>query len=361
VARTVLVTGVSRHLGGLVARTLAADPAVERVIGVDVIPPPHPIGGAEFVRADIRNPMIGRILDDAEVDTVVHMNVIATPTLAGGRTPQKEINVIGTMQLLGACQKSASVRRLVVKSTSAVYGATPRDPAMFTEDMAAKRIPSSGFGKDSIEVEGYVRGFARRRPDVEILTLRFANVIGPRIRTAITDYFSLPVIPVPMGFDARLQFMHEQDAVGATVLATLGDTTGVVNLAGDGVLTVFQAVAMTRHPFVLVPKAAAGPIGNLTKRMGLTDFSPDQLDLLAFGRGIDTTLMRERLGFSPAFTTRQAFADFARSLAPVIPGADGLDAALAGAAGTVGSAVGELIDVTTRGVDQVTTWARRDH
>ena len=34
----------------------------------------------------------------------------------------KEINVIGTMQLLAACQKSASLRRLVVKSTAAVYG-----------------------------------------------------------------------------------------------------------------------------------------------------------------------------------------------------------------------------------------------
>ena len=86
--RTVLVTGVSRHLGGLVARRLTQDLAVERVIGVDVIPPPHSIGSAEFVRADIRNPMIGRILEDAEVDTVVHMNVIATPVLAGGRTPQ---------------------------------------------------------------------------------------------------------------------------------------------------------------------------------------------------------------------------------------------------------------------------------
>lgn len=359
--RTVLVTGVSRHLGGLVARGLAADPRVDHVIGVDVIPPPHSLGGTEFVRADIRNPMIARVLADAEVDTVVHMNVIATPTLAGGRTPQKEINVIGTMQLLGACQKAPSVQRLVVKSTSAVYGATSRDPAMFTEDMSAKRIPSSGFGKDSIEVEGYVRGFARRRPDVDILTMRFANVIGPRIRTAITDYFSLPVIPVPLGFDARLQFMHELDAVAATLLGTLGDTSGVVNLAGDGVLTVLQAVAMTGRPFFPVLKSAAGPVGALTRRLGLIDFSPDQMDLLAFGRGLDTRRMHEELGFTPRFTTREAFADFAKSLSPVLGGTPSLDAAIVGAAGTVGSAVGELIDVTTRQVDQVSAWARREH
>ena len=137
------------------------------------------IGGAEFVRADIRNPIIARVINAAEVDTVVHMGVIATPVQAGGRMSMKEINVIGTMQLLAACQKSPSVRKLVVKSSTSIYGAGPKDPAMFTGDGAkhtqvrvGRRIPS--------RVESYVRRFARRRPDVSVTTLRFANFLGPR-------------------------------------------------------------------------------------------------------------------------------------------------------------------------------------
>ena len=319
--RTVLVTGVSRHLGGLVARRLTQDLAVERVIGVDVIPPPHSIGSAEFVRADIRNPMIGRILEDAEVDTVVHMNVIATPVLAGGRTPQKEINVIGTMQLLGACQKSASVKRLVVKSTSAVYGASPRDPAMFTEETGPKTMPTSGFGKDSVEVEAYVRGFSRRRPDAEITMLRFANVMGPRIKTALTDYFSLPVLPVPLGFDARLQFVHEQDVTAALLLAVSGPPVQIVNIAGDGVLTVSQAAAMVGRPTVGVPFAIS-MLGAIIRRAGLADFSSDQLSFLSYGRGLDTTRMRTVMKFEPRWDTRAAFRDFADHAPPVVPGAD---------------------------------------
>ena len=93
----------------------------------------------------------------------------------------KELNVIGTMQLLAACQQAPDLRKLVVKSSAAVYGASNRDPAMFTEGMNAKRQPTSGFAKDVTEVESYVRGFARRRPDVDVTTLRMANVIGPRI------------------------------------------------------------------------------------------------------------------------------------------------------------------------------------
>ena len=128
----VLVTGVSRYLGGRFAQLLVDQPQVEHVIGVDVVPPARPIAGVQFVRADIRNPIIAKVIAQAEVDTVAHLNVIATPLSAGGRVSMKEINVIGTMQLLAACQKAPSVRRLVVKSSAAVYGSSPRDPATFS-------------------------------------------------------------------------------------------------------------------------------------------------------------------------------------------------------------------------------------
>ena len=339
-AEVVLVTGVSRYLGGQFARRLSDDQSISRVIGVDVIPPPRDIGRAEFVRADIRNPMIGKIITQAEVDTVVHMNVIATPTHAGGRTSQKEINVIGTMQLLAACQKASTIRRLVVKSSAAVYGSSPRDPAMFTEDMGPKSLPRTGFGKDSVEVEGYVRGFSRRRPDVEIAMLRFANIIGPGIRTALTDYFTLPVVPVPFGYDARLQFVHETDAISALLRATSGPAVGITNVAGDGVVTVSQAAGMAGRPILPLPLQAAGLFGNIVKRSGVADFSADQVQFLAFGRGLDTNRMREVMGFEPEYTTRGAFEDFVRGIGSAIPGGAAIGSAVAGLAGTAAHAIG---------------------
>lgn len=338
----VLVTGVSRHLGGRFAARLSEDPGIGRIIGVDVLPPPHPIGRAEFVRADIRGPMLGRIVSQAGVDTVVHMGVISTPTTAGGRLTQKETNVIGTMQLLAACQKAPSVTRLVVKSTSAVYGSSSRDPALFTEDTVPKVLPRSGFGKDSVEVEGYVRGFSRRRPDVEITMVRFANIIGPRIRTAMTDYFSLPVIPVPFGFDARLQFVHEDDATEVMYLATVGPSVGIVNIAGDGVITVLQAAALAGRPVLPIPMAGSNLLGAVVRRMGLADLSADQLALLTHGRGLDTTKMRRVLAYQPRFTTLAAFRALAGTLPPVVPGVErAVDSVLsAGAWGA--SLAGEL-------------------
>ena len=193
--RVVLVTGISRDIGRRFARAAAGDPSIDRVIGVDVVPPRGDMGDVSFVRADIRTPVIAKVLAKEDVDTVVHMSVIATPGSAGGRHTMKELNVMGTMQLLAACQKAPGIERVVVKSTTTVYGASSRDPAMFTEEMGPQRLPRSGYAKDVHEVEGYVRSFGRRRPDVAVTLLRAANVIGPHVTSPITSYFRLPVLP----------------------------------------------------------------------------------------------------------------------------------------------------------------------
>lgn len=309
-ARVVLVTGVSRYLGGRLAALLQQDPTVERVVGVDVIPPQSDIGRAEFVRADIRNPVIAKVIKAADIDTVVHMNVIATPVGAGGRSSMKEINVIGTMQLLAACQKSPTVKQLVVKSSSTVYGVSAKDPAMFGEEMEPRRLPRSGFAKDSVEVEGYVRGFARRRPDVLVSLLRFANILGPGMDTPLTRYFSLPVVPTVFGFDGRLQFAHEDDALAALQRCTLGEYPGSFNVTGDGVLMLSQAIARAGRvnaPLLTPVAAVAREVG---RRFGLLDFSSEQLEFLKYGRGLDTTKMREVLEFEPSFTTAETFDTF---------------------------------------------------
>ena len=339
--QVVLVTGVAGDLGRRFAAQLSRSPGVERVIGVDVVPPRGDLDRADFVRADIRNPVIAKVIVRERVDTVVHTSVAATPAAAGGRTSTKELNVIGTMQLLAACQQAPDVRKLVVKSSSAVYGASNRDPAMFTEGMSAKRLPSGGFAKDVTEVESYTRGFARRRPDVSVSTLRIANVIGPQITTAMTGYFRLPVIPTVVGFNPRLQFLHEQDALDVLEHATVTDVTGTFNVAGDGILTLAQAVRRIGRPSLPLPGFALPAFGSAVRKTRVADFSPEQVAFLTFGRGLDTTRMRTVLGFEPSFTTAQAFADFARSLSPGLLAPDRVRATETALVGALTSGEGE--------------------
>jgi len=312
----VLVTGVSRDLGRRAARLIASRPDVRKVIGVDVVPPRGDVGEMSFVRADIRTPVIARVIAKEDVDTVVHMSVIATPGRVGGRNTMKELNVIGTMQLLAACQKSETVRQVVVKSTSTFYGASSRDPAMFTEDMQPRSVPRAGYAKDVYEVEGYVRGFARRRPDVRVTTLRCANVIGAHVVSPITAYFRLPAIPTVFGFDPRLQFLHEDDLLRVLAHSVEADVPGTFNVAGSGTLMLSQAVRRMGRAPLPMPARAVGTVGRVTRRTRVSDFSPELTAFLTFGRGIDTTRMREELGFVPEHTTAEAFDDFVRSVRP---------------------------------------------
>ena len=206
----------------------------------------------KFVRADIRTPVVGKVMAVEEVDTVVHLGV--GPTTRGRSTAAKELNVIGTMQLLAACQRTSGVSKLVLGSSTAVYGTSPRDPAMFTESLNARGGVRSGFPKDIVEVESYVRGFARRRPEVIITTLRAAQLLHPEVNSSIRSYFDNPVLPTALGYDPRLQFLHLEDAMNVLTESVLHDRPGTFNVAGDGVVMLSQAA---RRPVRGLDRAGA--------------------------------------------------------------------------------------------------------
>ncbi|WP_029136257.1 NAD-dependent epimerase/dehydratase family protein [Nakamurella lactea] len=347
----VLVTGVTRFLGSSLAGRLSALPQIERVIGVDAALPDaqarERMGTAEFVRADIRSPLISRVIDRAEVDTVVHASATATPPSSAARTLTKEMNVIGTMQLLAACQRARQVRHLVVRSTAAVYGGSSRDPAVFAEGDEPRSVPSSGPARDAVDIEGYLRGFARRRPDVRVAVPRFSEIIGPTVRTPLTRYFSLsPFVPVLLGRDARMQLVHEQDAVEVMLRLALGDAAGTVNVAGAGTLTLRQAIRRAgRIPMPMLP-GTIGLLGRALRTARIGGFSPEQVALLAHGRVLDTTRLRDDVGIALRYSTEQAFADFVGSLAPAV-----LPAAVRAVESGLLSAVGARRPVGTDGAD----------
>ena len=91
---------------------------------------------------------------------------------------------------------------------------------------------------------------------------------------------------------------------------------GTFNVAGDGVLLLSQAIRRLQRPSLPLPAFAVGSLGSTLRQARLADFSPEQLGLLTYGRGIDTTRMRDQLGFDPRFTTAEAFEDFGHGLTP---------------------------------------------
>jgi UDP-glucose 4-epimerase len=322
--KVVLVTGACRFLGGFLTARLAQNPLINHVIAVDAIAPSKDLlrrmGRAEFVRADIRNPLIAKVIRNGDVDTVVHAAAASYAPRSGGRAALKELNVMGAIQLFAACQKSPSVRRVVLKSTSEVYGSSSRDPVLFTESSSRRRPPGEGFARDSIDIEGYARGLGRRRPDIAVSILRLANLIGPAMDTALSRHLAGPVVPTVVGHDPRLQLLHEQDALGALERATMAGKAGTYNIGAPDIIMMSQAIRRSGRIPLPVPRSALWAVDSLRRATRSTELDSDQLDYLSYGRVMDTARMRNDLGYTPKWTTAEAFDDYVRGrgLTPII-------------------------------------------
>lgn len=321
--RRILITGVSRFLGLRLAKRLEEVDGIAAVVGVDLDEPPVPVAGLEFIRADISSPLIARILEATRIDTIVHTNIASSPGRFGGRSRMKENNVIGTMQLLAAAQRADRVRKVVMRSSTAVYGSGPAEPSLIPEGHAARQVDLAGYGKDCADAETNARDFGRRRPDVDLVILRTQNVVGPTVSTSMTDYLSLPVVPTALGFDPRLQLLHEADAVEALVKSVLGDARGIFNVAGDGVVYLSKAIRMLGRVELPLFLPMARPAANALRRFGLVDFPTDQLKVIIYGRVVSTARARVALGFRPQWTTEAALEDFRHHRRPDAPPVEG--------------------------------------
>ena len=90
---------------------------------------------------------------------------------------------------------------------------------------------------------------------------------------------------------------------------------GTFNVAGDGVLMLSQAVRRLGRPSVAAAGLRDGSAAAVFPQARRADLISEHADFLAHGRGLDTTAMREMLGFEPAYTTAEAFDDVRRTAA----------------------------------------------
>jgi UDP-glucose 4-epimerase len=307
--RRVLITGVSNPLGAEVARRLA--PQVPYLFGCDVADPVSALEEMDFVHADTRHATIAKLVRQLRIDTIVHMAV--TVDSAHEDRAAHETNVIGTMNVLVGCTgPSSPVERLVVKSSQAVYGASPSDPSFFSEEMVgAERQGGSFVTRDLREMEQLVGEFADRNSGCRVTVLR----LGYRVAedAALAKYLLLPIVPTFAGFDPRIQLLHEDDAAEAVVRATIEAHPGVFNVAGGGVVLLSQAIAIMRGRAAPV----LFPYGRWMARLGLRaltriDLPGHVADFLSYGSVADCTRLAAEFGWSPAYQTRAVIDAFAR-------------------------------------------------
>lgn len=309
-ARRVAVVGVSSAWGNDIARKLERDPDVEYVAGFDSTPPSG-LDRTEFIEADVRSPVLSRLLPSIEVDTVVHCGVLLYPEKDKPARALHEINVIGTLQLLAACERAPTLRRVVVRGSAAIYGVEPTGPAFYTEDLARRMPLRTRFQRDVSELEQYFENFAARHPRLTCCMLRYQAEIGAEIDTPLVRYLTLPVVPTQLGYDPRLQLLHEQDATAALAASIHSEVRGPVNVGAEGVISLSRLLRLARRPTAPLPHPLFAPaLRRLGQALGAGPLYGDAVRLLRYGRGVDITRLRRDVGFEPRFSTAEAVRDF---------------------------------------------------
>ena len=313
--RRVLITGVGSHLGAELAARLERDPAVELVAGLDTRAPKIALERTEVLDADIRNPVIAKLIPPLEVDTVVHNQIVRQPGHGLSAQAMHDVNVIGSLQLLAALEKAPTVRTIVVRGSAGIYGAEPHAPQFFTEEMTRLFPLRSRFQRDVAEIENYFETYSRRHPEVVCTMLRYQPAIGPSVDSQITRYLSLPACPTYLGFDPRLQVVHERDGLDALVAAVARPVRGAVNVAGEGTIGLARMIRLARRAPLPLAGPLFGPATSVARRAGMTPLSEDFRRLLRHGRGVDITRLVREVGFRPRFSTEAAVHDWARTRA----------------------------------------------
>jgi UDP-glucose 4-epimerase len=303
-SKRILITGLSTHWGGRLAQILEQDPEIETVIGVDRRPPKVELQRTEWVQVADSHSLIRRIVQSAEIDTVVDTRLVVDSVVTSAQRAH-ENNVIGTLNVLAACSgPDTSVKKFVFKSSAHYYGCEQDDPAYFTEEMRRPHPPRTALESDIVEAEAAVEDFADKHPDVTVTVLRFANGLGPGLNTSHMRYLALPVVPTILGFDPRYQFIHSDDLAGVLEHAVRNDLGGVYNAAADGVLALSEVTDLLGKQWApLLPPWGTGLAAFGLSRAGLR-ITPEMLQQLRFGRAIDNRKLKAT-GYRYAFTTRE--------------------------------------------------------
>jgi UDP-glucose 4-epimerase len=306
--RRVLITGLSTFWGGRVAQALEADPAIDVIVGLDTRDPRVPLERTEFIRSDPSYSILSRIVRSTRVDTVLHTFLVVDASVPEARS-MDEINVIGTSNLCAAAGAPGStVRTVVVKSSTIVYGASRQDPAFFAESTPRSDPPRTRLERSLAEVEHYVHDFALDHPETAVSVLRYCNVVGPDMTGSLAGLLARPYVPSIQGFDPLLQVVHEDDVVRSLRFAMDQGLRGTFNVAGDGTLPWSEVVAIAGRRRWPLPAVATEEIARGLRLAGVVRISAELLGLLRYGRGVDNRALKDA-GFEYLYDTAAAVSE----------------------------------------------------
>jgi len=301
---TVVVTGISGFVGQVLLPYLEQEAQVERVIGIDLRPPPVVTGKLTFHRLDIRDPGVDKLLIGADV--LVHLAFIMLPSRRHPMAEVKRINVEGTRQLCHLAARQG-VRKLVIISSAMAYGLHPDNPIPLTEDSPLRPNPDNHYSWAKGANERFLDTFQAEHPHLLVTRLRPSTIVGPhgpvgQMKPLVGD----PAVVI-RGADPPYQMLDEEDMARAVHLAISRDLPGVYNVAPDDAPTLRRLAGERGVRVRPLPYGLYRLMLALTWRLGLSAASEEWASLARYPLVLSNEKFKAQ-GWQPRSTTVQAYA-----------------------------------------------------
>ncbi len=311
-ARSVLVTGAGGYIGHQVVDALAADrQGVGTVVAADVrdTPEERRRPGVGYVTADVRDATLGDVMKENGVDTVVHLAAVVTPGKGSDREHEYSIDVLGTRNVLECCL-AGGVRKLILTSSGAAYGYHADNPEWLDEDDPLRGNPEFAYSDHKRIVEEMLARWREEHPEISQLVFRPGTVLGDTTRNQITALFDKRVVLGVAGSPSPFVFIWDQDVVACILRGIREDVSGIYNLAGDGALSMSEIARIMHKPYLPVPAPVLGGAIAVLRRLGLTQYGPEQVNFLRYRPVLSNRRLKEDFGYTPRRTSREVFEAF---------------------------------------------------
>ncbi|MFN2596641.1 MAG: hypothetical protein ABR563_05565, partial [Pyrinomonadaceae bacterium] len=247
---------------------------------------------------------------DAEFTAVVKQDTEAVVYLALPRSRDgMKPDLADARSLLRLCV-SSNVKRFILVTSAALYGADPHNTGMLHETAPTVRPDGSTIGGAWAELEATVAEHLRERPDIELTVMRHAPVPARDGADYFSRLFRRPVAVVLPGHDPSVQLLSAGDLAAAIRRALERGRGGVYNVAPRGVIPLRAALRLTdtkRLPVSRLLQRAARAVLSAPRLA-----SPaEQLDYIRYSWTISGKKIQDELGFVPRHSSGEALSGFA--------------------------------------------------
>jgi nucleoside-diphosphate-sugar epimerase len=303
----VAVTGAAGGIGHALTARLASSRHVKRVIAIDE--ERGDIEGVTWRVADIRDPALGGKL--AGVDVIVHADLDLSPDT--GARQRRGYNVRGAQTVLAA-SAAGRVGRVILVTSSMVYGARPDNPVPLPEDAPLAAEADSSVAGDMLEIEQLARHAHRAYPGLAVTVVRPAALVGQggsaqgdpwSVDTLVTRHFEAPRLLAVKGSAPRWQFCHVEDLISALEFTVGGELEGEFAVGCDGWLEQDEVERISGLKSIELPARLTFGAAQRLHRMGVTPAPAIDLRYVVYPWVVDCAALRHA-GWQPRFDNEAA-------------------------------------------------------